>query len=286
MGNTSVDLCIELAAVTSNIYLTRRRGRKLMSTSDDDGVPVDFMMTWPVGQTKYLMDWKFPSFTWWVLDKFLDAGTIATAARGELEGSTIKEKRKIAERRLREDWKLLPAPSFKHFNPVVGDKIYDLLRSETVTLVRGFKSFQGDKTVLLDDGTELDVDVVIFCTGYKADWSLFPDLPMNGASGVPLSTAGDIGKSGPSTVPVLPRLYQNIFPVQWGTSLAFSSYNHPQENNPATQELISMAVSQVWAADAASKLPEQKKAVPAGYRHPARLPSTSKMDRAIDEWQT
>lgn len=227
------------------------------------------------------MDWKLPSFTSWAVDGFMTSSSIATAARGEPEGSSPAEKKKIAEKRLREEWKLLPAPSMRQVNPVASESLFDSLRGGNVSLVSGFKGFKGDKVVLFDDGTELEVDVVIFCTGYKAKWDLFPDLPMNGSCGVPLSTAGKIESSG---VPNLPRLYQNIFPTQWATSLAFTSYNHPQDNNPATQELISMALAQIWAADAASKLPDQKPAPP-GYRAPARLPPIDEMEQAIDEWQ-
>lgn len=178
----------------------------------------------------------------------------------------------------------------KQVNPVSSEYLYDALRSGDVALVPGFKAFKGDKSVLLDDGTELEADVVIFCAGYRADWKIFPDLPMNGSCGVPLSTAGEAGKTASSeapTTPHLPRLYQNIFPTRWASSLAFSSYNHPQENNPAAQELVSMAVAQIWAADAASTLPQEfQKTAPAGYRQPARLPPVDEMERAIEEWQT
>lgn len=243
---------------------------------------MDFGFSWSIFQGKNFMDWKLPSFTSWAVDGFMTSLSIATAARGEPEGSSPAEKKKIAERRLREEWKLHPAPSMRQVNPVASESLYDSLRGGNVSLVSGFKGFKGDKVVLFDDGTELEVDVVIFCTGYKANWDFFPDLPMNGSCGVPLTTAGKIVSS---KVPNLPRLYRNIFPTQWATSLAFTSYNHPQDNNPATQELISMALAQIWAADAASKLPDHKPAPP-GYRAPARLPPIDEMERAIDEWQT
>ncbi|KAJ4405029.1 hypothetical protein N0V82_010391 [Gnomoniopsis sp. IMI 355080] len=282
LGNTSCDICIELTGFASKIHIAHRRGRKLLSRYDENGLPVDLGLSWSIFQGKNFMDWKLPSFTAWALDNFMTSNAIASAAKGEPSGSTPAEKKKIAEKRLREEWKLLPAPSLRQVNPVVSESLYDSLRSGNVSLVSGFKGFKGDKVVSFEDGTELEVDAVIFCTGYKANWDLFPDLPMNGSCGVPTSTASKVGDSH---VPNLPRLYQNIFPTQWASSLAFTSYNHPQDNNPATQELISMAVAQIWAADAASKLQNQKPA-PAGYRPPARLPPVAEMERAIDEWQT
>lgn len=213
---------------------------------------------------------------------------ISSAARGE-RGASASEKKKTAEKRLREEWHLIPTPSMKQVNPVSSESLYDALRGGDVALVSGFKAFEGDKSVSLDDGTNLEADVVIFCTGYEADWSLFPDLPMNGSCGVPLSTASGAGKTaspGAPTPPRLPRLYQNIFPTSWASSLAFSNYSHPQESNPAAQELVSMAVAQIWAADAASTLaPEARETAPAGYRPPARLPPADEMERAIDGWQ-
>lgn len=282
LGNTSCDICIELAGFASKIHIAHRRGRKLMSRYQDDGLPTDLALSWSTFQAKNYMDWYWPSLTWWAVDNMMTSATIAAAARGEPSGTTAGEKKKIAEKRLREEWKILPAPSMKHVNPVASESLYDSLRSGYVTLVSGFKGFNGDKLALFDDGTEVEVDAVVFCTGYKANWDFLPDLPMNGSYGVPLTTAGE---TDPSKVPHLPRLYQNIFPTQWATSFAFTSFNHPQDNNPATQELISMAIAQIWAADAASKLQDQKVA-PVGYRSPARLPSTDEMERAIDDWQT
>lgn len=285
LGNTSCDVCIELTGFASKIYIAHRHGRKLLSRYGDDGMPVDLGLSWSIFQAKYLMDWKMPSLTWWAIDSITTSGTIAAAARGEPSGSTPAEKKKIAEKRLREEWKILPAASMKQVNPVVSESLYDSLRSGNVALVSGFKGFKGDKVVLFDDGTELEVDVVIFCTGYTANWDLFPDLPMNGSCDVPLSTAGEIRPSPP--FPHLPRLYQNIFPTQWASSLAFTSFNHPQDNNPATQELISMAISQIWAADAAksASMPQDRKPAPPGYRSPAHLPPISEMEQVIDEWQ-
>ncbi|KAI0880732.1 uncharacterized protein GGS22DRAFT_192867 [Annulohypoxylon maeteangense] len=46
-------------------------------------------------------------------------------------------------------------------------------------MVRGFEDFAGDYEVLLGADTTVEVDVVIFCTGYEADHSILPELEMD-----------------------------------------------------------------------------------------------------------
>lgn len=232
------------------------------------------------------MDYMFPSLAEMLLDKTVTSIMIDTAAKAQV-GSTPAEKRKTAEKRLREEWHFLPASTMRYSNPVSNDEVLEAFTRKDIIPVPGFKAFnedggKGTRTVILDDSSDLEVDVVLFCTGYKNNFDLFPDLEMDGCGGLPLITAREMGKS-PAKVPHLPRLYQSIFPPQWASSVAFTSYAASQENFPANAELTALAIAQIWAAETASTTTTT---IPEGYRQPARLPSVREMEAQVDSWHT
>lgn len=170
-----------------------------------------------------------------------------------------------------------------HAHPVVQEHFTSALDSGDITPVRGFKAFSGANKVLLDDGSEIDVDAVVFCTGYSLDFGIIPELEMDGSCGLPLVTAGEArGSRGPRRESRLPRLYQMIFPPRWASSVAVLSWMSPLETYWSVCELASMAVAQSWAAETAK---EQGLAPPgAGYRKPALLPTEAEMNAEVDAY--
>lgn len=122
---------------------------------------------------------------------------------------------------------------------ICSDHLIPLVREGKISSVRGIKRIAGPRAVELDNDEVIDgVDVIIACTGYRADFSLLPDLSMT--------------QTDPS-LPPLPDLYQMVFAVDYADSLACTNYGIINESAAAYRELQSMAIAQVWAGN--SKLP-------------------------------
>ena len=160
---------------------------------------------------------------------------------------------------LRPEWKLWPARSFLESVPIVSDDIVRCLEEGSVTSVVGVKEVTGPNTVELTDGTELEVDTIIYCTGYRTDYSLLDESvdPCR-------ETVGWASSPGVKDYP-LPKLYQNVFSLDHPDSLAvmgcviFSA--------PAFQiyDLAAMAIAQVWSGK--SRLPPAEEMRAAADQH-------------------
>ncbi|GKU10059.1 unnamed protein product, partial [Fusarium langsethiae] len=255
IGNTGCEIALSLCKHASETYLAYRRGRILVSRYEKNGVPTDSQIPWPVLRLKYLMDYYLPSLSKWATDKFMITKMIQDAAKHEPGGDIISEKQRlyVAERRARGEWRLVPCPSMAHRNPAVQEAIFPAFHNNDITPVHGFVDFAGEHTVLLADGTTVEVDAVIFATGYRHNFSIMPELEMDGAAGMELqraeTTEREQNGEDKTQQPKLPRLYQMIFPPKRASSIAFLSWLAPQENVWCVCELASMALAQVWVAE-------------------------------------
>lgn len=272
IGNTACEVSISLSGRVAKLYQAYRRGRILVSRYLDSGVPTDSTVAWPMLRLKYMLDDKVPWLTFPAFDWFMVRKMIRDAARGEpgLPGLSERQRRRHAKHRVTSEWRLTPCPSMAHEHPAVQEDFIPVLCSGGVEPVRGFKGFIGANQVLLADDSVLEVDAVVFCTGYSHDWSIMPQLEMDGACGLPLTTAehGGYGAKRPR----LPRLYQMIFPPRYASSVALLSWMAPQESVWSVCELASMAVAQIWAAETSREL-LSRNPLPHGYRKPSFLPS-------------
>ncbi|KAI8960428.1 hypothetical protein F5Y11DRAFT_330209 [Daldinia sp. FL1419] len=258
----------------------------------DNGVPMDTQFSWPTLRLKYFLDDKIPGLMTMFTDRIMVNKMISDAARSEPVQSGIShtEKVKRAGIKVEDKWHLLPAPSMAHVHPAVQEDFIPALYDGDITPVKGFKDFMGDYQVLLEDDTTVEIDAVIFCTGYELDFSLMPEMEMDGAAGSPLKKAGDKPPenerdSDDWKKPRLPRLYQMLFPPRWASSVAFLSWIAPQENVWCVCELASMAIAQIWAAETAKTAAEQPRT--GNHRPPALLPSLDEMNAQVDayhEW--
>jgi len=59
-----------------------------------------------------------------------------------------------------------------HAHPTVSDEIHDRLGAGAVKPKPNVRELRGDR-VLFEDGTEEDVDVIVYCTGYKVSFPFF-----------------------------------------------------------------------------------------------------------------
>lgn len=139
-------------------------------------------------------------------------------------------------------WRLSPGPSMKVSPPVVSDSIVDHLRSGRVRPVRGIKRIKGPNTIELEDGETIDdVDVIICCTGYRNDFSIF-DRQHDPSSDPPAAWRSAPGsKDRP-----LPRLYQNVFSLEAPDSLAFLGCIWFPSGALMIADLASMCIAQAW----------------------------------------
>ncbi|KAI0454300.1 FAD/NAD(P)-binding domain-containing protein [Xylaria acuta] len=292
IGNTACEVSLALTNHASMVYQSYRRGRIMVSRYRSDDVPLDTQFSWPALRLKYLIDHLAPWLIGPLGDKYMINKMISDAARSELVDTNVSEEEKWrrAEKRVRDDWRLVPCPSMAHVHPAVQEEFIPALRRRDITPVHGFKGFTGDSEVLLDDSAIIGVDVVIFCTGYDLDFKIMPELEMDGALGFPLRTAEQLSKHEASEdarsekhQPHLPRLYQMIFPPRYASSVAILSWMAPQENVWCVSELASMAVAQIWAAETVRESTQHQVK---NYRSPALLPSLREMNAQVDAYHT
>ncbi|ESU14164.1 hypothetical protein FGSG_07846 [Fusarium graminearum PH-1] len=289
IGNTGCDIAMSLCKHVSKTYLAYRRGRFVVSRYENSGVPTDSQIPWPVLRLKYLMDYYLPTLSKWATDKFMTNKMINDSAKHEPDDGKISERQRlgIAEKRIRGEWRLVPCPSMAHRNPAAQEDIFPAFHNKDIIPMQGFVDFAGEDTVLLADGTTVEVDVVIFATGYRHDFSIMPELEMNGAAGMGLQIAKTTEKEqtpeDKEQEPSLPRLYQMVFPPKRATSIAFLSWLAPQEAVWCVSELASMAVAQAWVADFALK---QNHNLPTPYQPSSILPTEKEMEADVDLYHT
>ena len=267
------------------MYQSYRHGRIIISRYFDDGLPTDSTSSWPVLRLQELLEYKLPWLAGPLADRQMKRKMIRDAARQHPKELSLsdRDRRKRAEERIRQDWHLVPCASMAHVHPVVQEQYIPALYSGYVTPVRGFKAFAGDHEVLLDDNSLIEVDVVIFCTGYALDFSIMPELEMDGTCGLPLVTASEAkANAGARREPHIPRLYHMLLPPRWASSVAILSWMSALETAWCICELASMAVAQVWAAEAAKNLGLSQP--PGGYRKSALLPSEAEMNVEVDRY--
>ncbi|KAJ4003757.1 hypothetical protein NW752_011180 [Fusarium irregulare] len=220
----------------------------------------------------------------WLVDKVMINKMIHDAAKHgpSPENTSKKQRLRVAEKRVREDWRLVPCPSMAHRNPAVQEDIFPAFYNDDVTPVQGFVDFAGAKTVLLADHTTVEIDAVIFATGYRHGFSIMPELEMDGAAGVKLKTASKTEQHEVSEdktqQPALPRLYQMMFPPKYASSVAFLSWMAPQANVWCVCELASMAIAQAWVAD------YTQRGEPQDSQTPSLLPSEKEMESEVDSY--
>lgn len=148
------------------------------------------------------------------------------------------------------EWRLSPAPSIRHSVPIISDNLVKNFADGIVTSVRPLAKVTGANTVELDDGTQLEVDSIIWCTGYKMDFG-FMDKSVDPTRETTPRWANCKGSRGKP----LARLYQNMFSLDHPDSLAFMGCVAFATGAFPLYDLASMALGQVWAGN--SPLPSE-----------------------------
>lgn len=156
---------------------------------------------------------------------------------------------------LKPEWGFDPAPSVNQARPIISDNLVEHLSNGNITSVVPIRQIVDETTVELTDGTRIEVDSIVWCTGYTVDYSIL---------GKNDPTLHQFDKIKGANGRRIPRLYQNILSLEHPQSLAFMG--NLSFMNPAFLmfDLATMAIAQVWK----------------GRSH---LPSKAEMNRAVDE---
>lgn len=157
------------------------------------------------------------------------------------------------------EWRLNNPPDGRMCNPIINDKIVDLLRASKVSIIQSMRSVNSSGEIELVNGQNLqDVDTIILCTGYNYDFSAIPESlnPMRHSNPLWEASATTSGRK-------LVHLYQGIFSLDYPESLAYIGVSGFPASQMPLNDLISMALAQLW-----------KGAVP--------MPSKEEMEREVD----
>ncbi|KAF7973664.1 hypothetical protein HWV62_14638 [Athelia sp. TMB] len=235
LGCTAADVATSLVGHASTIHIAHRRGANLLPRFID-GKPGDLALTRRLIDIKYGLSAVSPALS----EKFFN---------------TVIQSLTNKAFSLKKEWAIHPPPSFLTHQPTVSDNLASCLSDGTIISTPNIARFTGPSTVQFVDGTAVEADVVICCTGFTRDFSLVPALQPK--------VADAWSKLPNSDKQSLPRLFQNVFPVAHRDSIAFmNGFSYPT-GFMWIADLASMAVAQVWKGTAA-------------------LPAPAAMNKAID----
>lgn len=142
MGNSAMDIAVEVSGVAEHVYLSSRRGAHIVPKFAF-GQPIDRFNT--------------PLPVPWLLKRaFFNLVVRSTIGRPETVG--------------------LPRPDHRlgEAHPTVSQRIIDRVRAGAVVPKPNIAALHGDR-VRFSDGSEVAADVVVYCTGYTVSFPFFDD---------------------------------------------------------------------------------------------------------------
>jgi cation diffusion facilitator CzcD-associated flavoprotein CzcO len=151
MGNSAMDLAVDASYVGKATYLAARRGAYVIPKYIG-GKPLD--QPWRHGRLARLI--SHGSMPFKVRQKVLEKTLLESVGPMENYG--------------------LPTPDHKiaEAHPTVSGRILDRLAHGAITPKPNIAELRGDR-VAFTDGTEVEADVVVYCTGYRVTFPFFDD---------------------------------------------------------------------------------------------------------------
>ncbi|KAH3958799.1 hypothetical protein HBH98_202490 [Parastagonospora nodorum] len=225
-GNSAADTSTQLVGAASKIYLAHRHGARVVPRMHN-GKPIDHNHSLRLFRISSLVMKYFPDFAERQFDKFM---------------KSYQDK----HFKLKPEWGFEPAQKV----PMVSDTLVDHLHAGDIESVPVMKRIISPTTVELENGRQIDVDTIIWCTGYKSDFSIMhPDYDPSAPTNTAWTQAqGANNKS-------LFNLYLNVFSARKPDSLAFIGNVYFALGGFHISDMAAMAIAQVFKG--ASKLPAQ-----------------------------
>ncbi|RJE19620.1 Flavin-binding monooxygenase [Aspergillus sclerotialis] len=225
-GNTAADIAGVLVGTAEKVYLSHRSGAIILPRWVDNK-PVDHIRTYRKGVFLHQLSRYAPRLWMKLMNSFI-----------------IGLRNKLYD--LRPEWGFDPAPSVNQARPVVSDDLVHHLSNGHIISKPSIQQIIDGERVEFTDGTIVEVDRIIWCTGYTVDYSIV---------GKSDPTIYSVSEIGPFTTRKVPQLYQNMLSLDHPESLAFMG--NLSFMNPAFLmfDLATMALGQIWAGR--SKLPSQ-----------------------------
>ena len=175
IGNSAVDIAVESSRIAEKTFLAMRRGAYVMPKFLN-GKPIDEAAP-PLRRTLPLS-----------VQRFFMARLLKLTV-GDMTDYGLPKP----------DHKLLEA------HPTVSSELLPRLGHGDIAVKPNIDRFAGGRTVRFADGSEEEIDLVVYCTGYKISFPFFDDRGLRGA-GQP-HAALPAGRSRSSTRPLLHRLH-------------------------------------------------------------------------------
>jgi cation diffusion facilitator CzcD-associated flavoprotein CzcO len=151
MGNSAMDLAVDSSYVAKETYLAARRGAWVIPKYIS-GKPLD--QPWRHGRLAKTFSQPWLPFK--VRQKLLEMTLLESVGNMEDYG--------------------LPTPDHKigEAHPTVSGRILDRLAHGAITPKPNIAELRGDR-IAFTDGTEVEADVVVYCTGYKVTFPFFDE---------------------------------------------------------------------------------------------------------------
>ncbi len=144
IGNSACDIAVESSRVSTETYLAMRRGAHIIPKFIF-GVPTDHLTDSVVAR----MPLKVQQ---------LSMATMLRLAQGKVTDYGLPE----------------PDHAVLHAHPTVSDDLLTRLGHGDLTIKPNIDRFEGSK-VFFEDGSVAEVDVVVYCTGYKVTFPFFDE---------------------------------------------------------------------------------------------------------------
>ncbi|KAF3907848.1 hypothetical protein ABW20_dc0101101 [Dactylellina cionopaga] len=241
ISNTAGDVAVDLAnaGLCKEIYVSHRSGARIGTRGPEDKSPLDQKVTRRIGSIILAISPYFPRLMGRIGELLLELGM-----KSKFKG------------KLKDEWRLLPAPPIPNVAPVMNDHIIDMFHTGQIKSVHGIKRYLDDGTSIeleggtpnsggdgIDDGKILrNIDAVIYCTGYDYDFSyLGPEADPTAYS------TPEWDKLEHTKLTRYPRLYWGILSPKYPESLAFiGAYRGQSFSAFSNSDLATAAVAQIW----------------------------------------
>lgn len=245
LSSTSADILPDILPHAAHpVYSSHRRGAVPFQRFRK-GVPADALVTYRRRKLSQQFQAHFPNLCRFAADV------------------AVRLYVKFAYPDLKPEWRLtnITSVTLKVPSALTFDDVLPCLRDGSIESVHGIRRFLGPKAVELLDGRVLDdIDAVVMCTGYEADFGVVGPEALE--TSVPTAHGYDKAPDGPTA---MYRLWMNIFPPKYADSFAMLCYSaFGKSNGFSFADVTSMAVSNVFRG-----------------AHP--LPPVGEMERWVDE---